>query len=126
DQFSCQAPEGRNHPIVKLIGPFLCETLCALWLDSEVLKMSIQLIGERFPTGVDVSAQNDDLHFVIQSGLWRDGALFLRDEMQFDYPADLTAWDDGEKIVLWLRLWSMERKATAIVQTELPREEPCI
>lgn len=50
--------------------------------------------------------------------------LHLRDELGFDYPADLTAWDTGEEFVVWYRLYSMSANETAILKVRLTREQP--
>ncbi len=57
------------------------------------------------------------------SGL-SDVCRYLRDEGQFDYPADLTAYDTGEQFVLWLRLYSVSLNVSAIVTVSLMREKP--
>jgi NADH-quinone oxidoreductase subunit C len=51
----------------------------------------------------------------------RDNPLF-----GFDYPADLTAYDTGEKFILWYRLHSMSRNQTAILHVSVSREEAFI
>ena len=47
---------------------------------------------------------------------------YLRDEpsLAFDYPADLTARDTGEQIVLWYRLVSIRYRRTALLHVFLP------
>ncbi|HZP83727.1 MAG TPA: NADH-quinone oxidoreductase subunit C [Chthonomonadaceae bacterium] len=53
---------------------------------------------------------------------------YLRDEpsLAFDYPADLTARDTGEQIVLWIRLVSMRHNRTALLHVVLPCENPVV
>jgi NADH-quinone oxidoreductase subunit C len=55
-------------------------------------------------------------------------AATLRNDptLAFDYPADLTAWDTGEEIVLWYRLYSMRRNRTALLHVRLGRERPSV
>lgn len=55
---------------------------------------------------------------------WLEVCKWLRDEGGFDYPADFTAWDTGEQIIVWLRLYGIESRRTATVRTTLSREEP--
>jgi NADH-quinone oxidoreductase subunit C len=55
-------------------------------------------------------------------------AATLRDDptLVFDYPADLTAWDTGEEIVLWYRLYAMSRNRTVLIHVRLDRERPSV
>src|ERR1051326_1743670 len=56
----------------------------------------------------------------------REVCFFLRDELGFDYPADLTAFDTGEEFVVWYRLYSMVDNKTAIIHVKLTRENPAV
>jgi NADH-quinone oxidoreductase subunit C len=58
--------------------------------------------------------------------LMQDLSRCLRDELGYDYPADLAARDTGEEIVLWYRLYSMARDRTAIVHVRLDRDNPTV
>ena len=80
-------------------------------------------VGKSVP--VTVSA-NGDIHLEVTAGQLVETAAFLRDDpaLQFDYPADLTAWDSGEEFVLWYRLHSMERNRNAILKVKLERIAP--
>ena len=53
-----------------------------------------------------------------------DAALLLRDTegLEFNYPADLFAWDTGESFVILYRLWAMSLAQTAVLRVELGRE----
>ena len=86
--------------------------------------MSFDALSTRFPNVV--VEQEDDLKLTVPSKEWYGIATYLRDELEFDYPADLTAWDTGEKISVWLRLWNMVGKKGATVQTDLERFSPTI
>jgi NADH-quinone oxidoreductase subunit C len=79
--------------------------------------------GESLPLSVSA---NGDIHLEVTAEQLSDAAALLHDDptLQFDYPADLTAWDSGEEFVLWYRLHAMARNRTAILKVKLPRDAP--
>jgi NADH-quinone oxidoreductase subunit C len=70
----------------------------------------------------------DELRFTVMSEDLLTFCRYLRDEskLRFDYPADLTARDTGEEILLWYRLYSLRHNRTALLMVRLPREAPLV
>ena len=67
-------------------------------------------LRKRFPNAIlDVPAGMLDFTVVIDAGALRDVALFLRDEIGFDYLTDLTAADWPEKFEVVYHLYGIKR-----------------
>lgn len=94
-------------------------------LDSEALER----LRERCARLVlESSVVNCDLVLQVSPDRMAELGRFLRDDSEFlqDFPADLTAYDTGEKLVLWYRLWSMSRGFSVQITAELEREAPSV
>ena len=70
----------------------------------------------------------DEIRLNVAPERLSDVCRYLRDtpDLAFDYPADLTARDTGENIVLWYRLVSIEHKRTALLHVALPLDAPAV
>jgi NADH-quinone oxidoreductase subunit C len=83
----------------------------------------LELLSEKFP---DFVISSDEVNGEIHAEVTGTGLIpvckFLRDEEGFDYPADLCAWDTGEEIIVWYRLYSMSANATVILKVHLLRD----
>src|SRR5258708_6738460 len=53
---------------------------------------------------------------------------YLRDnqKLRFSFPADMTAFDTGEDLYVWYRIWSHIWDKTALVSAKLDRENPAL
>ena len=80
-------------------------------------------IRSRFPDIItEVSDESGRLKIdAIPSGLY-DLCRYLRDELQYDYPADLCAADTGEQFVVRYQLYAVEARRSATLRVELPRD----
>ena len=89
----------------------------------------LETLRERFADHLTSAEHiNGEIHLEVTPSGVSAVCAFLRDdpEHRFDYPADLTAYDTGEEFLVWYRLYSMDRNATAILQVHLSRENPVI
>lgn len=70
----------------------------------------------------EVAISGLTLRLKVRPVAWPAVAQVLRGHplLQLAYPADLCGTDTGQGIVLWYRLWSFERRLTALVTIELP------
>jgi NADH-quinone oxidoreductase subunit C len=77
---------------------------------------------------MDAAERNGDIHLAVRPERLREVAEFLNGErsLAFDYPADLTARDTGEQILLWYRLVSLRHVVTALIHVALPNQAPAI
>ncbi len=77
---------------------------------------------------VEVADRNGEVHLTARPEMLLELCRTLRDDpdLAFDYPADLAAYDTGEEMALWYRLYSMAQNRTAILHVRLPREEPAV
>ena len=74
----------------------------------------------------EATEQDGELRLNVAMEQIAELAAYLRDELGFDYPADLTARDTGEQIILWYRLVSIRHNRTALIHVALPLQEPAI
>jgi NADH-quinone oxidoreductase subunit C len=76
----------------------------------------------------DATEQSGELRLTAAPEMIAELGEYLRTEptLAFDYPADLTARDTGEQIVLWYRLVSIRHNRTALIHVNLPREDPTV
>jgi NADH-quinone oxidoreductase subunit C len=85
------------------------------------------LIRSRFPDSITaVSEDSAGLRVEVIPENVYDVCLFLRDKMEFDYPANHCAMDTGESFLLWYHLYSVARKTSATVKVEMDRENPVV
>ncbi len=86
-------------------------------------------IKERFGEALLAAEEADgELRLTVAAGRLTALCAYLRDEpiLAFDYPADLTARDTGEQLILWYRLVSIAHNRTALLHVELSRENPAV
>lgn len=90
--------------------------------------MELEQLRERFADYLTDSqeTENGEIRLEVTPHGLREVCTSLRDEMGFDYPADLTAWDDGEQMMVWYRLYSMSQNRTAVLHVPLDRDSPVI
>ena len=82
---------------------------------------------DKFPDYVITSEEvNGEVHAVVTGTDLIPVCKFLKDEQGFDYPADLCAWDTGEEIKVWYRLYSMSANATVILKVHLLRDRAAV
>lgn len=93
--------------------------------ESEVLKGIKAQFGEAL---TEAEEKNGELHLTVAPEQLLALCTYLRDEpaLAFDYPADLTARDTGEQIILWYRLVSMKHNRTALLHVILPLNDPMV
>jgi NADH-quinone oxidoreductase subunit C len=93
--------------------------------ESEVLMGIKARFGEAL---TEAEEKNGELHFTVAPEHLLALCEYLRDEpsLAFDYPADLTARDTGEQIILWYRLVSMRHNRTALLHVVLPLNDPMV
>ncbi|HLV81402.1 MAG TPA: NADH-quinone oxidoreductase subunit C [Chthonomonadaceae bacterium] len=91
--------------------------------ESEIIEALREQFGEAI---MEAEAAGDEIRLTVTPEKLPALCRALRDEptVAFDYPADLTARDTGEEILLWYRLASLRHNRTAILRVKLPREDP--
>jgi len=90
---------------------------------------SLVELKARFGEGITEAAETaDELRLTVAPESLSAVCEHLRDtaSLAFDYPADLTARDTGEEIVLWYRLVSMNHRRTALLHVSLPLDAPAV
>ena len=90
---------------------------------------SLTQLKERFGEAILEAAEvGEGVRLTVEAEHLAEVCAYLRDEpsLAFDYPADLTARDTGDRIVLWYRLVSMGHRKTAVLHVLLPREVPAV
>jgi len=79
-------------------------------------------IQAKFPTGIIEGREaGNETYLTTEVGLLLDLATYLK-QSGFEYPADITAVDNGENLRLVYRLYGIAKKTYVIVNVLLPRK----
>jgi NADH-quinone oxidoreductase subunit C len=79
-------------------------------------------IQAKFPNGIVESRETgNETYLTIEVGLLSELAAYLK-ESGFEYPADITAVDNGENLRLVYRLYSLAEKSYVIVNVPVARK----
>ena len=89
----------------------------------------IERIQERFADNItEAEVVNDELRLEATPAGLLELCCFLRDDEScaFDFPADLTAYETPESLILWLRLYSTGLNRSVIVTVPLSKDQPAV
>jgi NADH-quinone oxidoreductase subunit C len=88
-----------------------------------------QRIRERFADHLTDAREEDGKLYldVTPTGL-PEVCRFLREDpaLAFDFPADVTALEQGDDLIMWYRLYSTRHGRTALLHVHLPSNNPVV